>query len=430
MNIRKRGLISLALIICLGLAGAAGAERSPEIISVLKTGANIALAEKMGLDRLMEKDGRIFIVARPDDITRLSALGVPFAVETSLFAAARPGEVGIAGGTNGAFHTYAELDADLKSLQSAHPGIVRIFSLGTSLENRAIYAAKISDNVAADEDEAEVLFLGCHHAREWISVEIPFLLARYLAENYDRDPGIRALVDRSEIWIVPLVNPDGLEYSINVYRYWRKNRRANGDGSFGVDINRNYAYMWGFDDQGSSPEPQSEIYRGPSPFSEPEARAVRDLFLSRPFQAVVSYHSYSQSILYPWGFIDSPTGKDTLLRGLGLEMADLIEPVNGRSYTCGRAASTLYTTNGDAVDWTFGVAGVPSYTIELPPMDSYHGGFVNAENDIDALFRENLPAMLRLVGYAVAGTGEAADAGRERASSKGQKVEKSARLLK
>jgi hypothetical protein len=401
VKIRKPVLWVLLLSVGTGLPLFSGPEEPGEIISVPGTADARRALRGLDLDLLMEQDGRIFIVAGPDDLLRLSARRVPFVVETGRFAPAQPSEIRLAGGINGAYHSYKELEADLKSLETAHPSIVKLHTIGASLEGRNIYAIKISDNVDRDEEEAEVLFLGCHHAREWISVEVPFLLARRLAEGYEEDPAIKELVDRSEIWIAPLVNPDGLEYSINVYRYWRKNRRANADGTFGVDLNRNYDYMWGRDDQGSSAAPDAEDYRGVSAFSEPETRAVRELFLAGNFLAAISYHSYSQSILYPWGFADVPTDKDDLLRGLGLEMAGLIETVNGRSYACGRAASTLYVTNGDLTDWTFGVTGIPSYTFELPPVDIRHGGFFNAEDEIEGIFRENLPAMLRLVEFAI-----------------------------
>jgi len=401
MKKRQAILWGLLLGIGLGLPLVSGPDGPVEIISVPATVDARRALRGMDLDLLMERDGRIFVVAGPDDLLRLSARRITFLIETGSFTAAQPGELRLAGGINGAYHSYKELEGDLESLESAHPSIVGLHTIGTSLEDRHIYAVKISDNVDRDEEEPGVLFLGCHHAREWISVEVPLLLARRLAEGYEGDPAIRELVDRSEIWIVPLLNPDGLEYSINVYRYWRKNRRANADGTFGVDLNRNYGYMWGRDNQGSSAWPDAEDYRGVSAFSEPETRAVRDLFLGGNFLAAVSYHSYSQSILYPWGFTDIPTGKDELLRGLGLEMAGLIETVNGRSYACGPAASSLYVTNGDLADWTFGVSGIPSYTIELPPVDIQHGGFFNAEDEIEGVFRENLPAMLRLVEFVV-----------------------------
>jgi len=401
MKKRQAILWGLLLGIGLGLPLVSGPDGPVEIISVPVTADARRALRGMDLDLLMERDGRIFVVAGLDDLLRLSARRITFLIETGSFAAAQPTELRLAGGINGAYHSYKELEDDLESLESAHPSIVGLHTLGTSLENRNILAVKISDNVVRDEEEPGILFLGCHHAREWISVEVPLLLARRLAEGYEGDPAIRELVDRSEIWIVPLLNPDGLEYSINVYRYWRKNRRANADGTFGVDLNRNYGYMWGRDNQGSSAWPDAEDYRGVSAFSEPETRAVRDLFLGGNFLAAVSYHSYSQSILYPWGFTDIPTGKDELLRGLGLEMAGLIETVNGRSYACGPAASSLYVTNGDLADWTFGVSGIPSYTIELPPVDIQHGGFFNAEDEIESVFRENLPAMLRLIEFVV-----------------------------
>lgn len=385
-----------------------------EIVSVAATEGNLRVLTEIRADVLKAAAGRVHIVATAADLGRLSALGVPFAIETALFAPARPVAISTAGGINGEFHSYRELESDLKALESAHSRTVKLFTIGTSLEGRNIYAVKISDAPDRDEGKAGILFLGCHHAREWISVEVPLLFARYLAENAETDATVRDLVGRSEIWIVPLVNPDGLEYSIDVYRYWRKNRRANADGSFGVDLNRNYGYMWGADDAGSSPSPLSETYRGPSAFSEPETRAVRDLFLRRDFRAVISYHSYSQTILYPWGYADVPTDRDDMLQEIGLEMAELIKAVNGRAYICGRSSASLYVTNGDTTDWTFAVAGIPSYTVELPPVDIEHGGFFNVGEEIDGVFRENLPAMLSLAGRAVLSPGGAEVARREK----------------
>ncbi len=378
------------------------------------TERNLRALAAMQADILKAASGRVHIVATGADLGRLTAQGVAFAVETAMFAPARPVATSAAGGINGEFHSYRELESDLKALESAHPGTVKVSSIGTSLEGRNIYALKIGDAAKRDGGEAGVLILGCHHAREWISVDVPLLLARYLAENAVSDPAVAGLLARGEIWIVPLVNPDGLEYSIDVYRYWRKNRRANPDGSFGVDLNRNYGYMWGLDDAGSSPSPLSETYRGPSAFSEPETRAVRDLFLSRDFRAVISYHSFSQTILYPWGYADVATDKDDLLREIGLEMAGLIEAVNGRAYFCGRSAASLYVTNGDTTDWTFAATGVPSYTIELPPVDIERGGFFNAGEEIEGIFRENLPAMLALARKAVLSPGPAGTAPRDR----------------
>ena len=319
----------------------------------------------------------------------------------ALQISAYPAALSTGGGLNGAYHSYKELETDLFALQQLNPAIAKVFDLGESVEHRHIYGLKISDNVQIEENQAQILILGCHHAREWISVEVPFLFGKHLVESYATDPEVKRLVDRSEIWIVPLVNPDGLEYTIHTYRYWRKNRRDNGGGQFGVDINRNYDYKWGFDNVGSSADPGSDIYRGPTPFSAPETRAVRDLFLKKTFGAVVSYHSFDQVILYPWGYTNLPSDRDGEMRDIAVEMANRIKAVNGRAYAPGQSGKDLYLTNGDANDWTFGVSGIPSFTIELPPIDELLGGFFNREEDIAPIFQENLPALLYLVDRTV-----------------------------
>ena len=354
----------------------------------------------LGLDVLAAWKDRVYIVAGDADLRSLENAALSFRPE--LGRTLSPGSVAAAsGGLNGAYHTYKELEADLLALQQKYPAIAKVFVLGESLEGRRIYALKISDNVEREEAQAQVLILGCHHAREWISVEVPFLCGKYLAENYATNPEVKRLVDRSEVWIVPLVNPDGLEYTIHAYRYWRKNRRDNGGGQFGVDLNRNYEYKWGLDAVGSSADPSSAIYRGAAPFSEPETRAVRDLFLKKDFRALVSYHSFSQVILYPWSYTDLPSDRDAELRDIAVEMSDRIKAVNGRLYKPGQSGKDLYLSNGDTTDWTFGLSGIPSYTIELPPIDELLGGFFNREEDIAPIFQENLPALIYLLDRTV-----------------------------
>ena len=372
-----------------------------QIISIEKNRVTARMLREMNLDFLMERDNRVYIVIDIDDLPRLDQENIPYIMETYNFYPYVQAWRSTRGGVNGDFHSYIELEQDLLALQDSYPHIASLSVIGQSLEGRNIYALKISDNVLLDENEAEVIFIGCHHAREWITVEIPYLLARYLAENYSIDAQVKDLVDQSEIWIVPLLNPDGLQYSIHFYRYWRKNRRDNGNGTYGVDLNRNYDYMWGYDDEGSSPYTGSEVYRGPSPFSEPESRAIRDLFTQRNFQALVSFHSYSQVILYPWGYTDQPAPDDALLDQIATEMSSRIQAVNGTFYDFGQAGESLYLTNGDTTDWSYGVYGIPSYTIELPPLDYLNGGFFNSEEDIQAIFAENLPAALYLIDWSI-----------------------------
>jgi carboxypeptidase T len=401
MRSTKRTALTLAVIAVIGLSAPAAVSGNGEIVSVAgKDFASAGLGGR-GFDRLMEKDGRVYLIVSPGEMAALTALRVAFAVETPRLKQASAQGLSADGGVNGAYHSTIELETDMRILERDHPGLASVHEIGETLEKRKILALKISDNAAAEEHEPAVLFVGCHHAREWISVEVPFLFGRYLVENYDRIQEVRELVDAGEIWIVPAANPDGLEYSIHVYRYWRKNRRANPDGTFGVDLNRNYGYAWGFDDIGSSGQPGSDVYRGAGPFSEPESAAVRGLFTSHDFRALVSFHSYAQVILYPWGFTTEAAPTGTELESLAAAMAGLMEVVNGTVYRHGQASRGLYLTNGDTVDWAYSVAGAPSFTIELPPVDIDHGGFFNDEAAIGSIFEENLPAMLYLTRYAV-----------------------------
>ncbi len=372
-----------------------------EIISIEKTSEIREKIKYFPLDYLMEKDGRIYIVADLEDIAILNEHLVPFILETQNIFKDIQTNTTILGGANGDFHSYVELERDLLDLENSFPDLAKVYDIGDSLESRNIYALKISDNVTLDEDEAETIFLGCHHAREWISVEVPFLLGKYLVENYHSDVSIKNLVDQCEIWIIPLVNPDGLEYSIHFYRYWRKNRRDNGDGTYGVDLNRNYEFQWGYDNNGSSPNTGSDVYRGTHPFSEPESQAIRNFYAQHHFLSLVSYHSYSQVILYPWGYTSQSTDQDILLTELATNMSQRIQTVNGRYYRFGGGADALYTTNGTTIDWSFGTYGTPSFTLELPPSSAHLGEFFNAEEDIQPIFQENLQAALYLIEWAI-----------------------------
>ncbi len=249
-------------------------------------------------------------------------------------------------GMGGAYHTQEETYADMDSIATANPDICQLQSIGLSIEGRDIWALKISDNVSVTEDEPRVLYLGCHHAREVITVEIPLYLMFWLVGNYGSDSLATYLVDNREIWIVPLMNPDGREYVENVGD-WRKNRRDNGDGTYGVDLNRNWGYMWGYDDIGSSPDPGSEVYRGTAAFSEPETQIIRDLMLNYQFDTCISYHSHGQLIIWAWGYTYDLCPDQDVFVALGDSMAFF----NG--YAPG-PGSSLYLTNGDSDDWMYG----------------------------------------------------------------------------
>jgi murein tripeptide amidase MpaA len=367
-------------------------ENTPEIMEKL---------QRLHLDLLMEKEGRVYAVVGVSDLLRLQQEFIPFAIETLDFPPYSDKHMSVHSGINGQFYSYKEVVAELMNLEQTFPDIVQVVDIGDSFQNRDIYAIKLSDNVITNEDEAEVVFLGCHHAREWIAVDVPIRIARRLATGYASDDRIRSLLDRSEVWIVPIVNPDGLEYSIYVYRYWRKNRRMNADGSYGVDLNRNYSYQWGYDNIGSSSNPVSNTYRGTAPFSEPETRAVRDFVQAHDFQVLISFHNFTQIILYPWGYIKALHPEDDLLEYLAANMVSRMAEVNGRVYDYGPAGYSLYTTNGDTTDWALGEKGIPAFTVELPPPSRAEGGFFNDEDDIVPITEENMAAAMWLIEWAI-----------------------------
>ncbi len=300
----------------------------------------------------------------------------------------------------GLYHTFAETEAALRQLAQDHPEIAQLASIGKSVEGRDLWAIKISDNVATDEAEPVIVFTGAHHAREWISVETPLMLSDHLVKNYDSDANVAALVDGAEIWIAPMVNPDGHVYSVSTNRLWRKNRRDNGDGTFGVDLNRNYGHNWG--GPGASRDTFSDIYRGPSAFSEPETQAMRDFLDREQPAALVSYHNFSQLVLYPWGTTSDPAPDEALLQNLATAMADRIKAVHGQNYTP-QQSSQLYLASGDTTDWLYALLGVPAFTIELRPRGSFPG-FELPEDQIQPTFEENLPAALYLIGWAIGQT--------------------------
>jgi carboxypeptidase T len=241
--------------------------------------------------------------------------------------------------------------------------------------------------------------MGCHHAREWISVEVPYLLAKDLLDRSGTNP-VKRWLQQGEVWVAPMVNPDGHEFSRTENRLWRKNRRHNPDGSFGVDPNRNYGYMWGtLNVNTSSHVPSDETYVGPRAFSEPETQAVRNLMGTQRFSAVLTYHSYSQLILHPWGYTNDPVadpGDRNRLDDLGRRMQRAIRRVHNETYTA-EQASQLYPTAGDTTDWTFGEYGVPSITVELRPKSQGQGGFILPSAQIQPTFEENEPAAMEVL---------------------------------
>lgn len=295
--------------------------------------------------------------------------------------------------------------------------------IGKSHEGREMWLLKIGKG-----RDHKVLFTGCHHAREWISVEVPFLVAKYLIDSYqdhptdDKHRRIKHLVDNREIWFVPMTNPDGHQFSQTDDRGWRANRRgvvmadeklvvkklAGGShtidikaGTFrGVDINRNYPEpQWGMETSSTSRDPKTagrnSTWSGPAAGSEPETQRIVQLFADNAFRANVTFHNFSQLLLYADG-----SARDPFAQFVGKGMSALIDE-KGNPYTY-EASRDLYPTTGTQAAFAWERTKRPSFTPELRPTWEHPEWAFSSlpEDQIEPCFREMLPASLALINCA------------------------------
>ncbi len=298
------------------------------------------------------------------------------------------------------YRNFTTIRDILYDIEAVHPEIAKVYDVGDSWETtqgiaeRDVLAIKISDNVLVDEDEPEVLIMSLHHAREWVSSELVTELLTNITSHYGVDDRISWLVDNREIWIIPVVNPDGLEYALEFDSMWRKNRRLNPGGSYGVDLNRNYngsengdpLGAWG--GAGTSDDPENDLYCGEYAFSEPETQAIRDLAYAHDFQIAFDIHSYSELVMWPWGYTTNKTADDASLVSIGTQLA----AING--YTADQSVG-LYPTTGDSLDWLYGGADVYSILFEIGR--EFHPA---REDEVWGIINENLPALVQGIEFA------------------------------
>jgi carboxypeptidase T len=293
-------------------------------------------------------------------------------------------------GSHAGFCTLEEYHNHLDNLHDTYPGLIsaKMPLSETSVEGRPIYYVRIANDTVPGE-KPKVLYTGMIHAREAIGMQHLLYFMYYILENYDSDPKLQYLVDHAELYLVPMVNPDGYAYNIqtnpNGGGMWRKNRKANTGGSYGVDLNRNFGYMWGYDNTGSSPTPSSDTYRGTGPFSEPETQAIRNLCVEIPFTKALNYHSYSNLLLSCWGYISSATpDNETYMKHSQIMTSD-----NG--YTYGPASTILYNVNGGSDDWMYGdQLTKPKVFAYTPEVGSSNDGFWPAVSRIIPQCQENM----------------------------------------
>ena len=275
------------------------------------------------------------------------------------------------------YHTYAEMSADVAATAAAHPSIVQRVAIGKSYQGRTIWAVKISDNVEVDENEPEVLFDGLTHSDEHMGLEMTLKIMHWLVDGYGHNTRITNIVNSREVWIILAVNPDGAEYDIagGRFHFWRKNRQPNkGTTAIGTDINRNFGYRWGLTEGRTSRNPAAITYMGPSPFSTPEARNVRDFLASRvvngwqQIRTAITFHESGRLVMWPYGYTyanmpaDMTVDDHNALAIIGKRMA----ATNGYKP---EQASDLYLTSGTTRDYEYGVYRIFSYTFEMSVKD-------------------------------------------------------------
>ncbi len=328
---------------------------------------------------------RIEAIVDDQELARLTALGFTVQVlqrDLSAYYAAQAARYPTAGedavnpplgqGALGGHWTLQQMESILDSLHAQNPAICSAkVSIGSTIEGRSLWMVKISDNVGTDENEPEVLLEAMHHAREALSMEATVVFMDWLVTNYGTDPEATLIVDERELYFVPCMNPDGYEYNRATNPggggLWRKNRRNNGDGTFGVDLNRNYASGWSAPNGGSSSSTNSDTYRGTAPFSEPETAAIEAFSQTRQFVTVFSTHTYTDVLLRPWGWQLGDPANVASYQTLGSYYVQ----ENGVQH--GSTSALLYIASGSAVDHHHTVRGSFSWTAELGRSDE--GGF-------------------------------------------------------
>jgi len=398
--------LALLLLLGLGLAAPAAAQSTEnfdlyKISPVFKVETRSAIAAT-GAGIIEVGHDYVLVEATPAEARALKRLGLKlerFKTQQEFLKAFPLAD--------SAYHDYGEMVAELQQAAFDHPATFSLFSLGLSYEGRTIWAGKISDNVAVDKDEPEVLFTHHQHAREHLTVEQGLYTLHMLLDGYGVDPRITNIMNSREIWMIFDMNPDGGEYDIatGTYANWRKNRQPNAGSSYvGTDLNRNWGYQWNCCGGGSN-DPSSTTYRGPAAFSAPETQVVRDFVDSRvvggvqQIKANIDFHTFDELVMWPYSYTltdvpaDMTQDDHDALAALGQAMA----ASNG--YTA-EQASDLYIFDGSINDWLYGVHRIFSYTFEMYPISTDQAGFYPPDEVIPAETARNREAILYLLEQA------------------------------
>ncbi|XP_054075103.1 carboxypeptidase A1-like [Rissa tridactyla] len=290
------------------------------------------------------------------------------------------------------YHTIEEIYDWMDVLVDDHPNLISKIEIGQSYENRSLYVLKFS--TGGSNRPAIWLDTGIH-SREWITQATGVWTANKIAEEYGQDPSVTAILDSMDIFFEIIANPDGFVFTHSSNRLWRKTRSINaGSDCIGVDPNRNWDA--GFGGSGSSSDPCSDLYRGPYAHSEREVKAVVDFIQGHGnVKSVISIHSYSQMLLFPYGYKRGPAAHHQELNELAKKAVSDLAAMYGTKYSYGSIANTIYLADGTTVDWTYDNGVKYSFTFELRDTGRY--GFLLPSTQIIPTATETWPALLDIM---------------------------------
>ncbi|NXH09549.1 CBPA1 Carboxypeptidase, partial [Bucco capensis] len=290
------------------------------------------------------------------------------------------------------YHTLEEIYDWMDKLVDHHPSLVSKLQIGQSYENRPLYVLKFSSG--GWNRPAIWLDTGIH-SREWITQATGVWTANKITEEYGQDPSVTTILDSMDIFLEIITNPDGFAFTHSSNRMWRKTRSINaGSRCVGVDPNRNWDA--GFAGSGSSSNPCSETYRGPHAHSEREVKAIVDFICSHGnVKSVISIHSYSQMLLFPYGYQTAPAPNHQELNEVAKKAVSDLAAIYGTKYTYGSIANTIYVAGGTTIDWAYDHGVKYAFTFELRDTGRY--GFLLPSTQIIPTATETWPALLDIM---------------------------------
>ncbi|XP_006861198.1 PREDICTED: carboxypeptidase A4 isoform X2 [Chrysochloris asiatica] len=269
---------------------------------------------------------------------------------------------------------YREMD----SMATDYPDLVSRVKIGYSFENRPLYVLKFS--TGAGERRPAIWLNAGIHSREWISQATGIWTARKIVSDHKKDPAITSILEKMDIFLLPVANPDGYVYTQTKNRFWRKTRSQNlGSRCIGTDPNRNWNAS--FAGEGASDNPCSEVYHGPHANSEVEVKSVVDFIQKHgDFKCFIDLHSYSQLLMYPYGYTVNMVPDAEELDTVARHAAKALASLSGTKYQVGPTCTTVYPASGSSIDWAYDNGIKYAFTFEL--RDTGHYGFLLPANQI------------------------------------------------